>query len=215
MSKDEILERLGGHQSSTIHEAAGRVGAIGCGIQALDRDMRACGRAVTVRCHGGDNLSIFPAMQKAGPGDILVVDASKATDYAYFGELMATQCIRQGIAGLVIAGCVRDSAEIIKLGFPVFAVGRSIRGTVKETLGVVNGPIVCAGETVRPGDIVVGDCDGVVVIPYEKAGQVLKASDERVEWEKQIRTRVLSGESMCDIFNFGPKLEALDKILSH
>lgn len=176
--------------AATVYEASGRNGSVDPRIKPLDRGMRLLGPALTVRCHPRDNLMLHKALQIAHPGDIIVVDTGGYPNAGYFGDLMATSAIARQVGGLAIDGSVRDSSGIIEMGFPVFSRGTCMRGTVKDTLGLVNHDIVFGDVVVSPGDLVVGDGDGIVVVPRAKLEDVLAATRRRVEKETE-KTAVL------------------------
>jgi 4-hydroxy-4-methyl-2-oxoglutarate aldolase len=170
--------------AATVYEAAGRIGSVDPAIKPLDTGVRLLGAALTVRCHPKDNLMLHKALQIAQPGDIIVA-ATDGYPYAgYFGDLMATSAMARQVGGLAIDGCVRDSAEIIEMGFPIFCRGTCMRGTVKKTLGSVNHPVLFGDVVVNPGDLVLGDDDGMVIIPQSKMQAVLEATRQRIEKEK-------------------------------
>ena len=197
-----LVERLSHHGSATVHEAMGRIGAMERYIKPLARGMKLCGPAFTVRAQAGDNVMILKAIHDAKPGDVIVVDCGRCGESGPFGELTATECKTKGLAGLVTTGSVRDSAEIIGMGFPVFSTGVSIVGTVKESIGLINHPISAGGVIVNPGDIILGDDDGIVVIPLEQAEAALAASDARVAKENGTLEKIRAGGSIFDIYGY-------------
>lgn len=205
-----LLEEFKLQSAATVHEAMGRRGALDPVIKPIVRSMRMCGQALTVRCHTGDNLMLIKAVSMARPGDVIVADMGAAEDSGPFGEVLAVECVTRGIAGLVLSCAVRDSREIEKLGFPVFSNGLCVKGTAKATLGVINHPINCGGQIVTPGDIVLGDADGVVVVPLEEAENILKAAKERVEKEERVMKRIRAGESLFDIYGYQNVLNKLN-----
>lgn len=205
-----ILEEFKTQPSATIHEAMGRRGALNPEIKPIVRSMKTCGQALTVRCHTGDNLMLIKAISMARPGDVIVADMGAAEDSGPFGEVLAVECVTKGIAGLVLSCAVRDSREIEKLGFPVFSNGLCIKGTAKATLGTINQPISCGGQIVSPGDIVVGDADGVVIVPREEAKEVLKAAKARTKKEEKIMERLRAGESLFDIYGYQEVMSRLN-----
>lgn len=144
-----LLRAYEGQAAATVHEAMGRRGALDPAIKPLAADMTVCGRALTVRCHTGDNLMLVKAVSMAGPGDVIVADMGSAVASGPFGEVLAVECMARGAAGLVVSCTVRDSREIIRMGFPVFSAGLCVRGTAKATLGTINHPI-CIGRRDRP-----------------------------------------------------------------
>ena len=172
--------------SATVYEASGKKGYVNHNIKAVWKGAKVCGPAVTVNCPGGDNLMLHKAMTVAQPGDVLVAFVNDAVNYGYWGLTMSTSCTALGIAGLVIDGCVRDTEEIGNLGFPIFSRGACIRGTVKETLGTINHPIVLGGTVVNPGDLILGDADGLVIIAQQDAEEILKKSIDRDKSEEKL-----------------------------
>ena len=205
----EVLKAFSEQSSATVHEAMGRRGAMNASIKPISRGMKTCGRALTVRCHAADNIMLIKAICMAKPGDVIVADMGRILNAGPFGEVLAVECVTKKIAGLVVTGSVRDSREITELGFPVFSAGLSVCGTAKATLGTINHPISCGDEIVHPGDIILGDDDGVVVIPHAEAESVLAASRARVEKEKNVMQRLRSGESLFDIYGYQKVLDSL------
>lgn len=197
-----LVQALARHGSATVHEAMGRFGAFNRTIKPLARGMKLCGPAVTVKAQAGDNVMILRAIRDARPGDVIVVDCGRCPESGPFGELMATECQVKGLGGFVTTGSVRDSAEIIAMGFPVFSSGVSIVGTVKESLGLINYPISAGDVIVNPGDVILGDDDGVVVVPLDRAEEVLAASDARVEKERATLEKIRAGGSIFDIYGY-------------
>lgn len=197
-----LLRAYEGQAAATVHEAMGRRGALDPAIKPLAADMTVCGRALTVRCHTGDNLMLVKAVSMAGPGDVIVADMGSAVASGPFGEVLAVECMARGAAGLVVSCTVRDSREIIRMGFPVFSAGLCVRGTAKATLGTINHPICIGGEIVRPGDLIVGDADGVVVVPLEEAPDILRLAEERTAKEAAVMDRLRAGESLFDIYGY-------------
>ena len=191
--------------TGNICDSNNRLGALDPAIQALDRHMTVAGRAYTVQCPPGDNLTVHKAMLEARPGDVLVVSCGGFLNAGGFGELMATACQVKGIAGVVIDGACRDKNELIEMGFPTFVRGTCPNGTVKENCGATGTAVLCGGTLVRTGDIVVGDCDGVVVIPREEAEGVLERSKAKKAAEDEIRQKLLQGITTAELFNLYPK----------
>ena len=202
-----VVEGLTRHGSATVHEAMGRIGAMEHDIKPLARGMKVCGPAFTVKTQPCDNVMLIKAIHEARPGDVIVMDCGRCVEAGPFGEVIATECVAKGIAGLVTTGSVRDTAEIISLGFPVYSAGVSIVGTVKESIGLINHTICAGGVIVNPGDVILGDDDGIVVIPREKAEEALKKSDARVAKEDKVMERIRAGESLFDIYGYDSVLK--------
>lgn len=205
----EILEAYKNETSATIHEAMGRRGAIDSAIHQLAPDMKVVGNALTVTCHSADNIMLIKAINMAQPGDVIVADMGIAPMEGPFGEVAATECVAKKIAGLVINSCIRDTAEVTALGFPVFCYGKGISGTAKATLGTINHPIAFGGQIVHPGDLILGDADGLVVVPYEEVEEVLKCSQNRTAKEDKVMEMLRAGESLFDIYGYQKTLDSL------
>jgi 4-hydroxy-4-methyl-2-oxoglutarate aldolase len=204
-SEDE-LEAIKAITPATLHEAQGRRGALDYRIKPLYSGMRVCGPALTVECHPGDNIMVIAAVERARPGDVLVVAAGGLTEQGGFGEVLGTACQARGIAGLVIDAGVRDGLELKEMGFPVFCRGLAMRGTVKETLGSINHPVVVGQVMIRPGDVVSGDDDGVVVVRREEIMAVVRASRERDAKEARMMEALRGGASMLELTGIGEVL---------
>ncbi|MBE6961357.1 MAG: RraA family protein [Ruminococcaceae bacterium] len=176
------------------------------GIHPLDRHMQLAGRALTVACAAGDNLTIHKAVMLAQPGDVLVINCGGYLNAGVFGEMLALSCMAKGIAGVVIDGSCRDVNDLVELGFPTFVRGVNPRGTIKDTCGAVGGEVLCGGVTVRAGDIVVGDCDGVVVIPREEADVILDKALAKKQREDEMRPLLRAGGTTAELLGLMDKL---------
>jgi 4-hydroxy-4-methyl-2-oxoglutarate aldolase len=189
---------------ATLHEAGGKIGALPSAIKPVDAAFRFCGPALTVHSQGGDNLWLHRALDIARPGDVLVVYVNEAFEHGYWGEIMTTMARQRGLAGLVIDGCVRDGALLSEIGFPVFARGLCIRGTGKDygAIGWINEPVLIGDVTVHAGDLVVGDGDGVVVLPRGRVGEVVDKACRREAEEAAILERLRAGESTMQVYGF-------------
>lgn len=191
---------------ATIHEAQDRTGALDPSITPVKPGLVVCGPAFTVRCSPGDNMMLIAAIGTAQPGDVLVVSAGGLRVQGGFGEVLATACVSRGIAGLVIDAGVRDAVAIRKLGFPVFSTGFAMHGTVKETVGFINHPVVVGGILINPGDIIAGDDDGVVCLPRHDISRVCKAGQEREQKEESIMAALRDGGDILELSGMRQRL---------
>ena len=197
---------LGEYGVATVHEALGRVGYLGPELRPAWPGARTGGTAVTVLCWPGDNLMIHVAVEQCRPGDVLVVATNSPSTDGLFGELFATALQRRGVRGVVLGCGVRDVADLRTMRFPVWSRAVSAQGTVKATAGAVNVPVVLGGQTVRPGDVVVADDDGVTLVPRGVVGRALTASQARVEKEAATRAAFRDGELGLDRYGLRARL---------
>ncbi len=205
----QVRDELGGFGVATIHEAQGRSGLVNPAVRPIYSGAHICGAAVTVSVAPGDNWMLHVAVEQCQEGDVLVVAPTSASDAGYFGELLATASAFRGVRGLVIDAGVRDVAELTRMGFPVWSRNVSAQGTVKQTLGSVNVPVVCAGQLVDAGDIIVADDDGVVVVRRSSASSVLEACRQRECRETAARARYAAGELSLDTASMRGRLAEL------
>ena len=191
--------------AATLHEAAGRIGALPSAIKPVSPGMTVAGPAFTVHVPAGDNLWIHRALYEAAPGDVLTVYTSGGLEWGYWGDILNGAAIARGLGGLVIDGGVRDTLELAGMPFPVFSNGVCIRGTIKDCNGTawLREPVQIGDVVVEQGDLVVGDRDGVVVIPRDSVPAVLKKSVERERDEIEKTRRIQAGERTLDIYGFG------------
>ena len=205
----EVIKTLGEQGVATVHEAQSRTGLLNPYLRPIYPAARVAGSAVTVSCQPGDNLMIHAAIEVCQPGDVLVVATTSESTDGMFGELLATSCQAHGIVGLVIDAGVRDVADLTEMNFPVWSKAISAQGTVKATAGSVNIEVVSAGAIVRPGDVVIGDADGVVVVKREHAEAISTLGQKRIEKEAMSRARLKTGELGVDFYGLRAKLKEL------
>jgi 4-hydroxy-4-methyl-2-oxoglutarate aldolase len=201
------LRELG---SATVYEAQGAYGALDSGIKPIHPSMCVAGPAVTVDTRPGDNLMLHYAMLKVKPGDVLVVDAKGFLEAGPWGDVFTELALQKGLAGLVIHGAVRDARTIIEQGFPVFARGLSIKGTGKNQPGKLNVPITIGDVRIQPGDILVGDIDGVVVVPQHDVERVVRVSRAREEKEQAYRAKIREGATTVELLGLEATLRGFD-----
>ncbi|MFE0800589.1 4-carboxy-4-hydroxy-2-oxoadipate aldolase/oxaloacetate decarboxylase [Streptomyces sp. NPDC058812] len=205
----EDVEALAGYGVATVSEAMGRTGLLGPDIRPVQQGVRVAGTAVTVLSWPGDNLMIHAAVEQCGEGDVLVVTTTSPSTDGMFGELFATALQRRGVRGLIINAGLRDTQELREMGFAAWSLAVSAQGTVKATGGSVNVPVAVDGQVIRPGDVIVADDDGVVVVPREKARRTAEASEAREAKEAGARAAFLEGQLGLDRYGLREKLKQL------
>ena len=201
---DEILRAASKISAATMHEAAGKIGALPSYLKPISSGMKICGRAYPVKGPSGCNLWLHRAIAKAKRGDVLIADIGDDKEFGYWGDIMGTSSITKGIAGLVIDGCVRDQFELEEMGFPVFSSGLSIRGTEKkfDGKGSLEEPITIGNIAIEHGDLVLGDNDGIVIIPENQVEDSITKSIEREDKEDATKKRLRDGETTMAIYNW-------------
>ena len=204
----EMREKLSNLPTGNVADSVGRNCVMDSGIKPIDPKSHMIGRAVTVDCYPGDNLALHQGIYAANAGDVLICDCKGFTEAGHFGDIMAVACQVRGLAGVVIDGSCRDSEDIRELGLPMFVRAFNPSGTVKESLARINVPIVCGGVAVRPGDIIFGDCDGVVVVPQEKEDQVFEKAMAKYNRESEIREALNAGKTTLEIYGFDKLIAA-------
>lgn len=199
---NQSVNQLAALPSATLHEAMGKVGALPSGIKPLSPEMKLCGTAATVHTMPGDNMMLHRAIAQATSGDVIIAHTSGFWEAGYWGEIMAVAAQARGIAGLVIDGCVRDADPIVALGFPVFCRGLCIQGTTKFGEGSINQPIAIGQVMIQPGDVVVGDRDGVVIVSKERMEETIAAAKAREAKEAEVMDRLRNGETTLEIYGW-------------
>ena len=204
----DLIKEMASFETATVHEASGGKGAFASEIKPIDSRVRLCGPAVTVACRPGDNLMLHKAIYVAEAGDVLVATVGGYREAGPWGEIMTLAAQARGIAGLIIDGSVRDSRSIMDLGFPVFSKSLSIKGTTKDCLGLINHPINMGGVTINPGDLILGDADGIVLIARQDLAQILSKCKLRREKEEKIKEELKKGKSTLELYGFDKILQA-------